>query len=157
MNDPKNRTLTIRKTFNAPVKLVWDAWIEPEHIVQWWAPKGMKVTIVQHDFKVGGKWKFVMPMPDGNEFTSEGQYLEIVELKKITTTADFRPMTEGVELQVVFEEDGDKTNFTFSVIHSTEEYCKQQEKMGFYNGWGAAFSRLEALLSGSFNIQKSKG
>jgi uncharacterized protein YndB with AHSA1/START domain len=147
MNDAKNRTLTIKKVFNAPIKLVWEAWIQPDHILQWWAPKGMKVTIVKHDFKAGGEWKFVMPMPDGSEFTSEGKYLEIVEFKKIITTADFKPMTEGVELQVFFEEDGDKTNFTFNVVHSTEEYCKQQEKMGFYNGWGAAFDRLETLVS----------
>jgi uncharacterized protein YndB with AHSA1/START domain len=145
-NDAQNRTLTIKKTFNASVELVWEAWINTEHIVQWWAPKGMKVTIVKHDFKVGGKWKFVMPMPDGNEFISEGQYLEIVEFKRIITTADFKPMTEGVELQVFFEADGDKTHFTFSVVHPTEEYCKQQERMGFYNGWGSAFDRLEKLL-----------
>ena len=146
MNDAKNRTLTIKKVFNALIKIVWEAWIKPDHIVQWWAPKGMKVTVIKHDFKVGGKWKFVMPMPDGNEFISEGQYLEIVEFNKIITTADFKPMTEGVELQVFFEADGDKTNFTFSVIHATEEYCKQQEKMGFYNGWGSAFDRMEALI-----------
>jgi uncharacterized protein YndB with AHSA1/START domain len=94
-------------------------------------------------------------MPDGNEFTSEGQYLEIVEFKKIITTADFKPMTEGVELQVFFEEDGDKTNFTFSVVHPTEEYCKRQEKMGFYNGWGSVFDRLETLVT-SLARTKSK-
>lgn len=147
MENAKNRTLTIRKTFNAPVELVWDAWIKPDNIIQWWAPKGMQVSVIQHDFKVGGKWKFSMPMPDGNEFVSEGHYLEIVEFKKIVTSADFKPMTENVELHVIFEADGDKTNFEFSVLHQTEDYCKQQEKMGFYNGWGSAFVRLETLLS----------
>ena len=72
--------------------------------------------------------------------------MEIVEFKKIITTANFKPMTEGVEIQALFEEDGDKTNFTFSVIHATEEYCKQQEKMGFYNGWGSAFTRMESAI-----------
>ena len=145
-NDASNRTLTLKKVFNAPVKLVWKAWTDSEHIVQWWAPKGMKISGVEHDFKVGGKWKFSMLMPDGNAFISEGRYLEIEPYKKIVTTADFKPMTEGVELHVLFEEDGDKTNFTFSVVHATEEYCKQQEKMGFYNGWGSAFDRLEILV-----------
>ena len=154
MNDAKNRTLTIKKVCNAPINLVWEAWIKPDHIVQWWAPKGMKVTVIEHDFKVGGKWKFVMPMPGGNEFISEGQYLEIVEFAKILTTADFKPMTEGVELQVFFEADGDKTNFTFSIVHPTEEYCKQQEKMGFYNGWGSAFDRLESLLTSLVQTKK---
>ena len=147
MNDAKNRTLTLKKVFNAPVKLVWEAWTNSEHVVQWWAPKGMKINVIEHDFKVGGKWKYSMPMPDGNLFISEGEYLEIEQYKKIVTTADFKPMTESVEIHVHFGEEDDKTNFTFSVVHATEEYCKQQEKMGFYNGWGSAFDRLEALLS----------
>lgn len=142
-----NRTLTLKKTFRAPIKLVWEAWIQPEHIAQWWAPKGMKLKIVEHNFKVGGQWKFSMPMQNGNEFISEGKYLEIVEHKKIVTTADFKPMTEGVVLHALFEAQGEETQFTFSVVHATEEYCKQQEKMGFYNGWGSTFDRLETMIS----------
>jgi uncharacterized protein YndB with AHSA1/START domain len=147
MNDAKNRTLTLKRTFDVPVKLVWEAWTQPEHVINWWAPKGMKIEVIKHDFSVGGKWKYVMPMPDGSEFISEGEYLEIVEFKKIITTANFKPMTEGVEIQALFEENGDKTNFTFNVVHQTEEYCKQQEKMGFYNGWGSAFDRLETFVN----------
>jgi uncharacterized protein YndB with AHSA1/START domain len=107
----------------------------------------MSLTVVEHDFKVGGKWKYVMPMPNGDEFISEGQYSEIITFQKIVTSANFRPMTEGVEIRALFEKNGDKTNFIFSVIHPTEEYKVQQEKMGFYNGWGSAFSRFEGLLA----------
>lgn len=145
-NIAANRTLTIKKVIEAAVKLVWEAWTNTDHVVQWWAPPGMKINVVEHNFKVGGKWKYTMPMPDGNLFISEGTYLEIELFKKIVTTADFKPMTEGVELHVEFESDGDTTNFTFSVIHATEEYCKQQEKMGFYNGWGSAFTRMESVI-----------
>ena len=145
-NDATNRTLTLKKVIDAPVKLVWEAWTNSGHVMQWWAPPGMKINMVEHNFKVGGNWKYSMPMPDGNLFVSEGTYLEIELFKKIVTSADFKPMTEGVELHVTLEADGDKTNFTFSVIHATEEYCKAQEKMGFYNGWGSAFNRMETLI-----------
>ena len=145
--DAKNRTLTLKRTFNVPVKLVWDAWTKPEHIAQWWGPKGMKTNIVEHNFKVGGKWRYVMAMPDGSEFIGEGVYSAIVVLQKIFSSANFIPMTEGVEIQALFEDDGDKTNFTFNVVHPTEEYCKQQEKMGFYNGWGSTFNRLESFVT----------
>jgi uncharacterized protein YndB with AHSA1/START domain len=147
-NDLAKRTLSLKKTFDAPVDLVWEAWTQPEHIAQWWGPKGMPLTVVEHNFKVGGTWKYVMPMPNGSEFISEGQYSEIVRFQRIVTSANFRPMTEGVEIRVLFEKNGDKTNFTFSVIHPTEEYKQQQEKMGFYNGWGSTFTRFEALVSG---------
>jgi uncharacterized protein YndB with AHSA1/START domain len=146
-NEAINRTLTLERTFNAPVKLVWEAWTQPEHIALWWGPKGMEIKVIEHDFRVGGKWKYVMPMPDGNEFISDGVYSEIVELEKIVTSANFKPMTAGVEMHALFEENGDKTIFTFKVVHPTEEYCKQQEKMGFYNGWGSAFDRLENHVS----------
>lgn len=145
-NELAKRVLTIKKTFNVPVEIVWEAWTKPEHVVKWWAPKGMNIKVVKHEFKVGGTWKYTMPMPDGNEFISEGTYSEIVKLKKIVTSANFRPMTEGVEMRSLFEKDGDKTHFTFSVVHPTEEYRIQQEKMGFYNGWGSALTRLEAVL-----------
>ena len=146
MSEANNRTLTLKRTFSAPIHLVWEAWTQPEHIAQWWGPKGMEVNVVEHDFKVGGHWKFIMPMPDGNEFISEGVYSEIIKFKKIVTSANFRPMTEGVIMQALFEENGDQTHFTFQVIHPTEEYCKQQEAMGFYNGWGTAFDRLEGFV-----------
>ena len=146
MDNAKTRTLTLNKTFNAPVKIVWEAWTNPGHVIQWWAPRGMKIDVVEHNFKVGGRWKYTMPMPDGSLFISEGQYLEIEPFRKIVTTADFKPMTEGVELHVLFGEDGEKTNFTFSVVHATEEYCRLQEKMGFYNGWNSAFDRMDAVI-----------
>lgn len=148
-NDAQDRTVTIERLFDAPISLVWKAWTQPEHISHWWGPKGMKIEIVEHDFKVGGKWKYNMPMPNGKLFVSEGKYLEIIPGQKIVTTADFRPMTEGVELHMLFEERDQQTLFTFHVVHDTEDYKLQQEKMGIYNGWGSAFDRLDAFLDNS--------
>lgn len=150
INEVKNRTLTLKRTFKAPIKVVWEAWTRPEHIAQWWGPKGMETTIIEHDFKVGGRWKYAMLMPDGNKFITEGVYSGIVEFKKIVSSADFKPMTVDVEIQALFEQNGDKTNFTFNVVHKTEEYCKQQEQMGFYNGWGSTFDRLGDFVSNKY-------
>ena len=82
-NDKKNRTLSITKVFDAPIKTVWEAWTNPDNVIQWWAPPGMKIEVIEHNFKVGGKWKYSMPMPDGNLFISEGTYIEIEHLKKL--------------------------------------------------------------------------
>ncbi|WP_298904806.1 SRPBCC domain-containing protein [uncultured Psychroserpens sp.] len=146
MNDP-NKTVTIQRTFNAPIELVWEAWTTPEHIAKWWSPKGMTTKIIEHSFTVGGKWKYIMPMPNGNEFTAEGIYTEIVELEKICSLANFKPMTEGVEIQSIFKKNGQKTEFTFHVIHPTEAYKIAQEKMGIQNGWGSVFNRLDEFLT----------
>jgi len=145
-NDLSNRTLTIERMFNAPIQLVWGAWTQAGQITLWWGPKGMQTKVVQHDFKVGGTWKYSMEMPNGNEFITEGVYSEIVELGKIISSADSKPMTEGVEIQALFEANENKTNFTFKVVHPTGEYCRQQEKMGFYKGWDSTFDRLNEYL-----------
>ncbi|WP_422103976.1 SRPBCC family protein [Winogradskyella sp.] len=155
MSDLANRTATIEKTFNAPLKLVWDAWTQSEHIVKWWAPKGMAINVIEHNFEVGGTWKYSMLMPDGNEFISEGKYTEILIHEKIVTQADFKPMTQNVEIQIHFEADKGQTKFTFKVIHATPEYRKQQEEMGFYNGWGSAFDRLDMFLKDAINNTKN--
>ncbi|MEP1096993.1 MAG: SRPBCC domain-containing protein [Cyclobacteriaceae bacterium] len=145
-NDASKRTISMQRTFSAPIALVWEAWTQPEHIASWWGPEGMETKIIEHNFSVGGSWKYTMQMPDGNEFIADGIYSEIVEPERICSSANFKPMTEGVEIQALFEEDGDQTKFTFNVIHPTEAYCKQQEQMGILNGWGSVFTRLEGHL-----------
>lgn len=145
-NEKGNRTLSLKRTFNAPISLVWEAWTQPEHIAEWWNPKGIKTKVIEHDFRVGGKWKYSMPMPNGKEFIAEGEYVEIVEFEKIVSSANFKPVTEGVEIQALFKANGNKTDFTFNVVHPTEAYKIQQEKMGIMNGWGPVFERLDELL-----------
>lgn len=140
-----NRTLKLERTFNAPRQLVWDAWTQPEHIAQWWG-RGMEVQIEEHNFTVDGRWKFVMTMPDGNLFISEGVYAEIVEPEKIVSSASFKPMTEDVIFTALFKEEGEQTKLIFSVLHPTEEYKNQQEQMGFFNGWGSVFEVLNNYL-----------
>ena len=145
-SDFLNRTVSIRRLFDAPIDLVWEAWTLPEHIVQWWNPKGADTKIEKHEFKIGGEWKYSMLMPNGKPFIAEGRYTDIIIHEKICSLADFKPMTEGVEIQSLFEAQGLKTAFTFYVIHPTEAYKLQQEKMGIQNGWGSVFDRLEEFL-----------
>ncbi|HDZ13551.1 hypothetical protein LCGC14_0679610 [marine sediment metagenome] len=141
------RTLSISKKLKAPVEKVWEAWSNPEHIAMWWGPKELPVKIVNHDFKIGGKWRYTMKLPDGNTFISDGTYADIVNYKKISTSADFKPLTIGVVLQIIFIEEEKGTRIDFHVLHPTIAYCKQQEGAGFYNGWNAAFERLEHFLN----------
>lgn len=77
---------------------------------------------------------------------TEGTYLVIDVHEGIVTSADFKPMTENVELHILFEAQGEKTLFTFHCVHETEEYCAQQEKMGFYSGWGSVFNNLKTYV-----------
>lgn len=146
-NDLQDRVLTISRVFNAPRHLVWEVWTNPEHIAKWWGPTGMETRVEEQDFKVGGSWRYAMTMPNGQDFIAEGTFEEIVEHIKIVSAADFKPMTQGVTLSNLFEDEGAGTKLTFDVIHPTAEYCQQQKDMGFEKGWGSHFDRMQEYVS----------
>ena len=103
MSDLEKRTLTIERILPAPIDLVWEAWTRPEHIANWWGPPGMKLDIIEHEFKVGGKWKYSMTMPDGKEFVTDRIYSDIVKNEKIILcyskfTTFAHPFAQVVEL-----------------------------------------------------------
>lgn len=142
MDVVKDCILIIEKIFSVFFKLVWEVWVDLKYIVKWWGFKGMDVEVLEYDFRVGGNWKYKMVMFNGGEFIIEGQYIEIVEMERIVSSVDFKLMIEGVIMEMLFIVNGDKIDFVFNVIYFIVEYCKQQEEMGFYNGWGLVFENL---------------
>ncbi|GMN08368.1 SRPBCC family protein [Croceitalea sp. MTPC9] len=142
----ENRTIELERTINAPLKLVWKVWTNPEHIAKWWSPKGMETQINHYEFSEGNTWKYIMKLPNGQEFIAEGQFKEIEAPIKIVTEAHFRPKTEGVLLETLFENQGLQTKLKFNVVHPTEEYKLAQEQMGVDSGWEAAIDRFAECI-----------
>ena len=81
--------IIITRVFDAPVELFYKVWTEPEHIAKWWGPEGFDTRVEEYDFQIGGRSKFVMTGPDGNEYPVTGRFIEIVENKKVVSTDDF--------------------------------------------------------------------
>jgi len=62
-----DREITATRIFNAPRELVFDLWTTPEHLGQWWGPRGFTTTTHAMDMRPGGEWRFVMHGPDGRD------------------------------------------------------------------------------------------
>ena len=62
---PGEQELVITRIFDAPARLLFKAYSEPEHIMRWFGPKGWPVTLCEMDFRVGGKFRFAMTGPSG--------------------------------------------------------------------------------------------
>lgn len=148
-NEIKDRVITLERTFNAPRKLVWEAWTQAEHIAKWWGPQGMNTEVKELDFRTGGKWSYVMLNPKGGAFPTGGTFTEIVEYEKLVTTADFANVTNDVVMTILFEDLGEATKMTMHVTHKTAEYRDAQFKMGADKGWGSTFDRLAQHLENS--------
>ena len=79
-----DRTVVITRVFDAPARLLFEAYSKPEHIMRWFGPKGWPVTMCEMDFRVGGSFRFAMTGPSGRQNTPfGGEYREIVPNRKI--------------------------------------------------------------------------
>ena len=81
--------MVVTRVFDAPRELVWKAWTDPKYVMQWWGPKGFSCPACEIDFRVGGKFRFCMRMPDGQEGWNGGEYHEIVLNEKIVYSMYF--------------------------------------------------------------------
>jgi uncharacterized protein YndB with AHSA1/START domain len=107
---PTDEQILITREFDAPRELVYRAWTTPELVERWWHAKRGKVTLVEIDLRVGGKWRYVMVADDGTEVGFHGEYREIVPSERIVSTETYEGLPEGVS-----EEEGTTLNTaTFS-------------------------------------------
>ena len=82
-SNPTDREIVISRVFDAPRELVWEAWTNPEHVVNWWGPRGFTTTIETMDVRPGGIWKHVMHGPDGTNYPNKSIFTEVVKPERI--------------------------------------------------------------------------
>jgi uncharacterized protein YndB with AHSA1/START domain len=63
--DPERLALVMTAEFDAPPERVWQVWADPRQLERWWGPPGFPATVVDHDFRPGGRANYFMTEPDG--------------------------------------------------------------------------------------------
>ncbi|HUP13763.1 MAG TPA: SRPBCC domain-containing protein, partial [Niastella sp.] len=121
----KNRELRISRLLDAPVKLVWEVWTNPEHIAKWWGPNGFTNTISTMDVKPGGAWNLVMHGPDGTDYSNKSIFKEIVPEKKMVYEHITSPKFIAT---ITFEEQGKQTLLNWHMLFESEEQFIQVVK-----------------------------
>ena len=71
------RTMVLERVIAAPRQVVWDAWMNPETLPQWWGPDGFSCRTDRIDLRQGGEWVFDMIAPDGTVFPNHHRYGEV--------------------------------------------------------------------------------
>jgi uncharacterized protein YndB with AHSA1/START domain len=75
--------IRIERVLHAPRSDVWAAWSEPTRLVAWWGPRGFTTTTHAWSFTPGGRWRFTMHGPDGQDYENLIEFLEIIEAERI--------------------------------------------------------------------------
>jgi uncharacterized protein YndB with AHSA1/START domain len=140
------RELVIERVFNAPRPLVFQAWTDPEHMAQWFGPRGFKSTVLKNDLRPGGAYRIHMLGPDGDHW-SQGIYREIVPPERLVMVGSWadaqgNPTRPENTLTLTFAEQDGKTKLR---LHQAifESVTARDEHKG---GWSSSFDRLAEYL-----------
>ena len=140
-----DREVVVTRTFDAPARLVFEAWTKPELIKQWWAPRsmGMRLLSVENDVRTGGSYRFVFAH-DGGEMAFFGRYVEVVPNSRLVWTNE-----EGGEggpvTTVTFEEKDGRTLLVMTERHSSKA-ALDAAGTGAADAMVETFAQLDELL-----------
>lgn len=92
---PTDDQILITREFDAPRRLVYQAWTTAELIKRWWSGERGEVTIAEIDLRVGGAWRYVMTANAGFEVAFHGEFQEIVPDERLVYTEAFEGMPDA--------------------------------------------------------------
>ncbi len=144
-----DRELTITRRFDAPARLLFEAWSKPEHLKKWFGPVGYPVTMCEMDFRKGGQWRAAMTGPSGTQQTPfGGEYLEIVPNRKIVFSNGFElPGAEKMIMTIIFDEQGGKTMLTIHTLFASTAQKATHVGAGMAEGIASGLDQLTDVVA----------
>src|ERR1700686_445327 len=130
--------MTIVRVFDAPRHLVWKAWTEPQHLAQWFGPKGFTNPVCEVDLRLGGTLRITMQGPDGTLYPMVAVYDEVIEPERLVWTTSVEH-ADNVSFEIrqvtTFADRDGKTELTTQtfVLLSSRESAEAVGGMGV--GW----------------------
>ena len=143
---PADEQIEIRREFDAPRHLVYEAWTTPSLVERWWHSKRGEMTVCEIDLRVGGKWRYVMVADGGMEVGFHGEYREIVPNERIVSTEVYEGMPDAEAVNTVtFAEVDGRTVVTILVQHASKEHRDIHIQSGMEDGLQDALDLLEQV------------
>ena len=142
------RELVVTRTFNAPARIVFEAWTKPELLMRWWAPKSCGVSFLscEADVRVGGTYRFVFAHAASKQpMEFFGRYLDVSPHSRLVWTND-EGGDGGAVTTVTFEERGGKTLLVMHDLYPSKEALDGAIASGSTGGMGETFEQLDELL-----------
>jgi len=139
-----DREVVVRRVFDAPARLVFEAWTRPELFRQWWVPKsiGLVLLSLEQDVRVGGAYRLVFDLGDSKTMAFYGKYLEVTPPSRLSWTNE--ESEDGAVTTVSLEEKDGQTHLTFSEVYPSKEALDLN--IGSAEGLPEQFTQLDALL-----------
>lgn len=150
MERTSDRELTVTRIINAPARIVFEAWTNPEHFKRWWTPKsyGMTIHSCEIDARVGGGYKLMISHP---QYAPEpmpffGRYIDVTPPSRLVWTNEENGEA-GPVTTVTFEEKNGSTLIVMRDLYPSKEALDTAMESGSTGGFEETFDQLEAFVA----------
>jgi uncharacterized protein YndB with AHSA1/START domain len=143
--------IIITHTFDAPRKLVFQAWLEPKHLTHWWGPRGFTNPVCKVDARPGGAIYIVMRGPNGVDYPMGGEFGEITPHERLAFTSgaldDKGKLMFEFSHVVTFVEQKKQTTLTITSRITQTTPGADKYTSGFKAGMTQSLERLADYLA----------
>jgi uncharacterized protein YndB with AHSA1/START domain len=160
----QQKHFVIDRLLDAPRDLVWQTFTQEKHLLNWWGPKGFKVTYCKLDLRTGGLFHYCLAMPTGDDMWGKWVFRQITPPERLVFLSSFSDAQAGTARHVMkevwpltllttigFAEEGAKTRVTVDWIPENASAEENAEFDAFHDsmrgGWTGTFEQLADYLA----------
>lgn len=162
--DPEALTMTLTADFAAPVERLWEAFTEPRQLERFWGPPGYPATFTEFDLTAGGRARYHMTSPKGEEYHGVWEFLEIDGPRTFTALDSFADedgmlLAEMPTSRMVFAFTQTPTGSRLvnTTYFDSAEALEKVVAMGAVEGSTMAINQLDRVLEGLRAYSAGKG
>ena len=151
-----DREIVIARTFDAPARIVFEAWTKPELVRRWWAPRSLGVSIAgcDADVRVGGVYRYVLRLDSGSTLAFSGRYTEVTPHSRLVYTQIFEPTASGaspedagITITVSFDEHDGKTHLVSRTVCPSRDVRDAIIASGMEHGMRETMDLLDEVVA----------
>jgi uncharacterized protein YndB with AHSA1/START domain len=147
------REVVMTRVFDAPRRMVFEAFSKPELMKKWFGPRGWTLPVCEMDARVGGGFRFVMRGPDGREMGLRGRYVEMEAPARSVHMEAFDDFPGESRVTGEFVEQDGRTTLTVTVEYPSQEARDAVLQMGMPRGAGESYDKLAEMLDRTLRMR----
>jgi len=143
---PNPNEIVLTRVFDAPWRMVYDAFTKPELIKRWFGASRGTLVVCEVDLRVGGRWRYVMRLPNGKDMGMYGEYKELSPPERMVHTEAFDDYPGDSLITTRFVEERGKTTMIATCRYPSQEIRDMVIRSGMEHGAAESYDKLNEVL-----------